>query len=124
MLLGITVLIVFQLVGEVVAYFLGGLIPGPVIGMILVALALLLSRGRDNLHSLGEKTSETSRLVLANLGLLFVPAGVGIIKHVDLIIARGPALIAVIVLSTTTTLVVTVWVFLFVKRLANRGSND
>ncbi len=124
MLLGTTVLIVFQLAGEIAAYFIGGMIPGPVIGMVLIAVVLAFSARMGFLRAATEKTCDTSKLVLANLGLLFVPAGVGIVKHVDLILARGPALVAVVILSTTITLIVTVWVFLLVKRLTEGSPHD
>ena len=45
MLVGITILLVFQLIGETAAYFLGGFVPGPVIGMAMVAVALVATGG-------------------------------------------------------------------------------
>ena len=45
MLVGITILLVFQLIGEISAYFLGGFVPGPVIGMAMVAVVLTLTGG-------------------------------------------------------------------------------
>lgn len=117
MLVGITILLVFQLVGETAAYFLGGLVPGPVIGMALVALVLTATGGVNALQPAHRHTLETSRAILANLGILFVPAGVGIIQHIDLIRDRGLALLAIVLLSTVITLAVTVWVFILVKRL-------
>lgn len=47
MLIGITLLLAFQLIGEAAAYFLHGLVPGPVIGMLLIFVALSLRRGRS-----------------------------------------------------------------------------
>ena len=124
MLVGITILLVFQLIGETAAYFLGGFIPGPVIGMAMVAVALTATGGRKLLEPAHRQTLETSRAILANLGILFVPAGVGIIQHLDLIRERGFALLAVIIISTTITLAVTVWAFILVKRLTGGYADE
>ena len=118
MLVGITILLVFQLIGEISAYFLGGVVPVPVIGMAMVAVVLTLTGGMTFLEPAHRQTVDTSRAILANLGILFVPAGVGIIQHLDLIRDRGFALLAIVLLSTVITLAVTVWVFILVKRLA------
>ncbi|MBB3396060.1 CidA/LrgA family protein [Rhizobium sp. BK060] len=115
MIVGIAALLLFQLLGETAAYLTSGVVPGPVIGMAMIAVFLSATRGRAT--SLQSSTVATSKLILANLGLLFIPAGVGIVKHLDLVAEHGVALLAVIVLSTTVTLCVTVWSFILVKRL-------
>ena len=124
MLVGITVLLVFQLIGEMTAYLLGGLVPGPVIGMAMIAVVLTLTGGRLILQSAHRQTVDTSKAILANLGILFVPAGVGIIQHLDLIRDRGLALLAIVLLSTVITLAATVWVFILVKRLCGGYADD
>ncbi|WP_430441602.1 CidA/LrgA family protein [Shinella sp.] len=124
MLVGITILLVFQLIGEVTAYYLGGFVPGPVIGMAMIAVVLTLTGGRPFLQPAHQQTLDTSKAILANLGILFVPAGVGIIQHLDLIRDRGFALLAIVLLSTVITLTVTVWVFILVKRLSGGYTND
>jgi len=124
MLAGITVLLVFQLIGEVTAYYLGCFVPGPVIGMAMVAAVLILAEGSKALAPAHRQTLETSRAILANLGILFVPAGVGIIQHLDLIRDRGLALLAIVLVSTAITLTATVWVFILVKRLTGGYAND
>ncbi|AOF94084.1 CidA/LrgA family protein [Sinorhizobium sp. RAC02] len=124
MLIGITVLLVFQLIGEVTAYFLNGYVPGPVIGMAMAAVALTLTGGVKILRPAHQQTIDTSKVVLANLGILFVPAGVGIIQHLDLIRNSGFELLAIVILSTVITLTVTVWVFILVKRLSGGYAND
>jgi holin-like protein len=123
MLAGITILLVFQLAGEVSAYFLGGIVPGPVIGMAMIAVVLTLTGGMKFLKTAHQQTLETSRSILANLGVLFIPAGVGIIQHLDLIRDRGLALLAIVFLSTILTLTVTVWVFILVKRLTGGSAH-
>ncbi len=124
MLAGLAVLLAFQLIGEVTAYFLGGVVPGPVIGMAMIAVMLTLTSGLKSLEPAHSQTLETSRAILSNLGILFVPAGVGIIQHIDLIRHRGFALLAILLLSTVVTLAVTVWVFILTKRLSGGYADE
>lgn len=122
MIVGIMLLLLFQLVGEAIAFFLHGVVPGPVIGMALIFLVLSVSRGRVFVAP-ARQAIATSHALLANFGVLFVPAGVGIVQHFDLIAAKGLALFATLVISTVATLVVTVWCYLATKRLTGRASN-
>lgn len=122
MVVGITILSVFQLVGEAFAYFLHGVVPGPVIGMALIFLTLSVTRGRF-LVLPSRQAVATSNALLANLGILFVPAGVGIVQHFELIADRGLALFATILASTVATLIVTVWCYLATKRLMGSADN-
>ncbi|RAX37901.1 CidA/LrgA family protein [Rhizobium tropici] len=122
MLVGITFLLIFQLVGEIIAYYLDGLVPGPVIGMALIFGALIAFR-RTPIGRLMQPTVPTSHTLLANFGVLFVPAGVGIIQHLDLLAERGLALFVTIAVSTVATLIVTVWCYLAIKRLIGGASH-
>ncbi|MBO9197519.1 CidA/LrgA family protein [Rhizobium sp. 16-449-1b] len=117
MVVGIGVLLAFQLLGEVLSYAVGGLVPWPVIGMALISMALILVGRTPSVSQFGQHTIATSNLFLANLGILFVPAGVGIIQHLDLVRDHGLAILATIIISTVATLVVTVGAFLGIKHL-------
>ncbi|RTL54176.1 MAG: CidA/LrgA family protein [Rhodocyclaceae bacterium] len=75
MLAALTQLLVFQLIGEIIARSLGLPIPGPVIGMGLMFLFLILRGGPDE----GSKT--TANTLLQHLSLMFVPAGTGVMLH-------------------------------------------
>jgi putative effector of murein hydrolase LrgA (UPF0299 family) len=55
--------------------------------------------------------------LLGGLGLLFVPAGVGVVQYVGLIGSYGLALGLALLVSTFVTLLATVGTFLLVKRL-------
>jgi holin-like protein len=103
MLSGWAVLLVFQLVGEVLSRILALPVPGPVVGMVLLLVALELRLPRtEGLHAV-------SAGLLSNLSLLFVPAGVGIILHAPRLAAEWPALVAALAVSTTATIAVTGW---------------
>lgn len=101
MIAALTLLLVFQLVGEVIARALALPIPGPVIGMALLFLALLVRGGP------GEDLRLTSGQLLQHLSLLFVPAGTGIVLYGDRIAAEWLPLLVSLFLSTFLTLAAT-----------------
>lgn len=108
----------FQLAGEAIALTLaqampGVAFPGPVIGMALF-LAFLFRRGGP-----GASLDATAGGILRHLSLLFVPAAVGIVRHGETIASAGVAIALALVVSTALTLLVTVGVFLLVKRRGN-----
>jgi len=106
----ISALLVFQLAGEVLARSLNLPIPGPVIGMLLLFVALLLRGGP------GEELQTTSQNLLQHLSLLFVPAGTGIMVHLHRVADEWLPLALSLLISTAATLVVTA----LVMRLCSR----
>jgi putative effector of murein hydrolase LrgA (UPF0299 family) len=124
MLRALAVLLVCQLAGEIVTRSLGLPLPGPVLGLvILVALLLLFARHRGVVPDTVDDTpiGRVSNGLLATMGVLFVPAGVGVIQQLGPLGQYGLALAAALLVSTVTTLVVTVWVFALVSRWTRRG---
>lgn len=115
MIYAITLFFLLQLAGEVIVRALGVTFPGPVLGMGLL-FAILMLRGRS-LPAL-DGVADT---LLRNLSLLFVPAAVGVVQQAGLISANWIAISAAVVLSTILTLVVTVYVFIFVARRTGEG---
>ncbi len=95
MIPAISALLACQLAGELAARALSLPIPGPVIGMVLL-LAVLLMRGKPAPEELGR----TADALLNNLGLLFVPAGVGVVLHLPLL-ARDWAPLSLAVVAGT-----------------------
>ncbi len=112
-----------QLAGEAFVRGLKLQMPGPVIGLMLLLLLLLL---RDRFAVIargplqGEGVESASHSLLANLSLLFVPAGVGVVERLDLIVDHGIAFLGVLVISVLMTLVVTVATFVVASRLLSR----
>ena len=105
MLEGIAVLIALQLAGETIAALSGLAVPGPVIGLALLAFWGLW-RG-----ALPDRVELAGDALLKHLSLLFVPAGVGLIAFGERLLAEGTRLVAVLVVSTAATLIVTALVF-------------
>ena len=121
MIRGFFILLVFQLVGEVVARGLALPAPGPVIGLAALVVALVVyrrSRPLDEEALAASDLGQAARGLLAALPLLFVPAGVGVVQYLGLLRDQGLALAAALVVSTVATLIATVGVFLLVKRFA------
>lgn len=69
----------FYFTGEFISYFIDGFIPGSVIGMILLFLALVSKVVKP------EKVKRLSTLLTGNMGLFFLPAGVGLMNSLGLL---------------------------------------
>lgn len=123
MLRAFAILLACQLAGETIARALVLPLPGPVIGLIILVI-LLFAVERSHLVDTssvdGTALGKVSNGLLAVLGVLFVPAGVGVIQNLGLLSEYGAALASTLVVSTVLTLTVTVWVFVGVSRLIER----
>lgn len=113
----ITVLLLAQLAGEAAVRALGLPVPGPVIGLVLLAV-MLTARGTS------KALSDTAHGILRNLSLLFVPAGVGIMRQVDAIAGNWLALSLGLIVSTVATLAVTALVFRWAQRRFGGAGDD
>lgn len=69
----------FYFTGEFISYFIDGFIPGSVIGMVLLFLALAFKIVKPN------KVKKLSTLLTENMGLFFLPAGVGLMNSLGII---------------------------------------
>jgi len=108
---GLTLLLVYQLVGEVSVRLLNIPVPGPVLGMLMLFLTLLL-RGRST-----DSLDSASSALLSHLSLLFVPAGVGIMVHFDRIANEWLPIGLALLFSTVITMVATALTMLAGQRL-------
>ena len=118
MLSAITLTFLFQLVGEIISRSTGIPVPGPVIGMILMLVAFFFK------DSLIETIRPTAGVLLANLSLLFVPAGVGIMRHGERFAEEGIAIVAILVISTVIAMLVTAWTFLYVQKKCHLNEEE
>ncbi len=126
MIASLSLILLCQLAGEVIMRGVGLPVPGPVIGLMFLLL-LLLARDRFAFLRRGplqeDGVESASRGLLANLSLLFVPAGVGVVQKLDLLAERGIAIILVLAVSVVVTLLVTVATFVVASRLLARGQD-
>lgn len=111
-------LLAFQLTGEVLVRALGMPVPGPVVGMLLLFLALRLRGG------VPPALQGAARALLDNLALLFVPAGVGVMVHLELLRAAWWQLLATVLVSTLLTLLATAAVMQALMRLNGRRGDE
>lgn len=98
---GLAVLCAFQWVGELITHLSHLPIPGAVIGMALLFVALLV---RGNIHP---SLHTVSRGLLENLSLLFVPVSVGAILRWRDIASEWMAILVAVTVSTIITIAVT-----------------
>lgn len=111
MIRALALLLGFQLGGTILAKALALPLPGPVIGMAGLFVAFVLS------PRLVEAVAPTARGLLGHLSLLFVPAGVGIVGHLDKLGEDGLGLGLAILGSTVLAILAGVGTFLAVARL-------
>lgn len=106
----LAVLLGCDLAGEALRRAVHLPIPGPVAGMLLLA-AILVLRGRRAPPSGAEAQAataldRTAEALIANMGLLFVPAGVGVIAQAALLQAEWLPIVAALLGSTLLGLAV------------------
>ena len=120
MIASLSLILLCQLAGEVIVRGTALPMPGPVVGLVLLLVLLLL---RDSFAGLARGplrqrgVEDAARGLLAHLSLLFVPAGVGVVQKLDLIAEHGIAVAAILAISVVVTLLVTVMTFLLASRL-------
>ncbi len=115
MLVGLLILLGFQLAGELVVVSLSLPVPGPVVGMLFLAVFLLVAK-----RGVSDSLRQVADALLSNLALLFVPAGVGVMVHLDLLARQWFVFAITLVLSTALTMGVTGWVLVRLMRYFER----
>jgi holin-like protein len=111
---GFAWLLLLQSAGELLSRGLHLPFPGPVVGMVLLLLAL-------NVPSVREPVGACADFLLSHLSLLFVPVGVGVMTHLSLVSEYGGRMFIVIVLSTWIGIAVTA---LALRALIKRQSKE
>jgi holin-like protein len=108
---GLTILLFYQLVGEISVRWLGLPVPGPVLGMIMLVITLVIyGRAPESLNT-------ASTTLLSHLSLLFIPAGVGMMVHFDRIANEWLSISVALILSTVITLVFSALIMLAASKL-------
>ncbi|WP_363323633.1 CidA/LrgA family protein [uncultured Rikenella sp.] len=87
-------LLFFYLLGLGVSILVGGVIPGSVLGMLLLFIALALGWVEPG------RVDRLSELLLDNMVLFFLPAAVGLIASVGLILNNLTAILVAAAVST------------------------
>ena len=114
MIEGLVRILLFQGAGEICAHFLLPLVPGPVIGLVLL-LVFLIWRG-----SVHEGVDLVASTFMRYLGLLFVPAAVGVVTFWPHLQRQALAIAVALVVSVIATIAAAA---LLAKWLAGRKSD-
>ena len=96
--------------GELAVWLTGVRLPSSIIGMLL--LTLFLKLGWVKL----QWVQGLSDFLIANLGFFFVPPGVALMLHFDIITAQFWPIVLSAALSTMLVIVVTGWVHQIARR--------
>ncbi|TAG49230.1 MAG: CidA/LrgA family protein [Betaproteobacteria bacterium] len=112
---GFAWILLAQSLGEIVSRALKLPLPGPVVGLILMLFALQIPLVRRHV-------SVAADVLLAHLSLLFVPIGVGVLSHLDLISQYGFRILLALAVSTWIGLAVTAVIFRSVNARRAKGA--
>lgn len=118
MVVGLAVVLLCQLIGEIFAYVTHLPVPAAVVGLVLL-FGFFLVRDRwewlpFSLRS--EEIDKTCETLVQQMALLFVPAGVGIVQRLGILQANVLGVLAIIVVTTAISITVTAFTFRFVSR--------
>ena len=98
---GIFVIFLFYALGIFLSRLTGEFLPGSVLGMILLFLALLSGVVKN------DRVKPVASLITRNMALFFVPVGVGVIESGSSLVNSLPAVIVAAVVSTILVMIVT-----------------
>lgn len=101
MIRGLAILLIFQSLGEGLTRFIHGLIPGPVMGMILLLAFLVLRK------KIAPSIAVAADGLLAHLAIFFIPAAVGVMLYITTLKSAGAAWLLAILFSTAGAIAVT-----------------
>ena len=113
---GLGWLLVLQSMGELLSHGLSLPLPGPVVGMMLLLVALRWAVVR-------EPVSACADYLLSHLSLLFVPVGVGVMTHLSIVSEYGGRMLLVLVVSTLIGLAVTALLLNYLWRRDDDSNN-
>lgn len=109
-----TVLLLFQLTGELMVISWRLPLPGPVLGMLMMLAALMFR------HKFAHQMRHATEQLLSHLSLLFIPAGVGVMVHVARLEKEWLAIAVAVLISTLLGLLVTAWTMQWMMKLLDR----
>jgi len=110
----ILVIVLCLIAGKFIAYLIGGL-PSSLYGLISLTVLLHFK------FISASKIQSTVEWFIKNISVCFVPAGVGIIEHFDLIEQYGITIVAIIFLST---LALISFIGLLFEKMVTKNSID
>ena len=114
MISGLVQILLFQSIGELVSKFLLPTLPGPVIGLVLLVGWLAMRKGiNPELAMVADGFSQY-------LGLLFVPAAVGVVLFLPQLKANALAILTALIASVLLTIGSSALVARFLSQLLSQ----
>jgi putative effector of murein hydrolase LrgA (UPF0299 family) len=114
MISGLVQILLFQSIGELVSKFLLPTLPGPVIGLVLLVGWLAMRKGiNPELAMVADGFSQY-------LGLLFVPAAVGVVLFLPQLKANALAILTALIASVILTIGSSALVARFLSQLLSQ----
>ena len=107
MIRGLIILLSFQGAGEIISRLFSLPIPGPVIGLVLLLVFLIRRRRVD------APIDTVASALVKNLGVLFVPAAVGVVMFLPQLKANFWAIGIALAVSVTATIAVSAAILRF-----------
>ena len=122
MLRSIFIIFFFQLLGETLKKIFEIRIPGPVIGLVLLLIALIfLKRFKTTyINNLKKDVISTSSYILTYLSLLFVPIGVGVVMHFSYLENNLSKVLFIVFVSTILTISITAFLMEKINKRINK----
>ncbi|GAB2189842.1 CidA/LrgA family protein [Sessilibacter sp. MAH2] len=106
---GFLFLFIFQALGELLVRWFNLIIPGSVIGLLLLFIYLLFMPTPEPLQKVADG-------LVRSLSLFFLPAGVGLFFLPENILSQWPALLAAMVLGTAVALFICALILRWISR--------
>jgi len=100
MVKGIFIILLFYFIGECISYLIKGFIPGSIIGMMLLFLALYLKIVQAT------HVDSTANAITKNMAIFFIPSGAGLMTSFGVLSKFWASII--ITCSVSTVLVIAV----------------
>lgn len=109
MLRSFFIILLYQLVGETIQKFFNIIIPGPVIGLVLLLITFIfIKKFKDKkVLQIKKDVIKTGNIIVSHLSLLFIPIGVGVVMHISYLGENLFQVFAVIVIGTLLTVAFT-----------------
>jgi len=117
MIPGLVLLVGCQLLGEALVVLTGLPVPGSVVGMAIVLVAMILRAGRL------PQVRQAGNAMLMLVPLLLVPISVGVMEQWDVLKAAWLPLVVALVVSVVLGMAATVWTIRLMRRWDDRSES-
>ena len=114
MILQCCLLFAFLALGELIVYLTKIPIPSSIIGMILLTVALKLGIIKE------QWISKIADFLVKNIAFFFVPAGVGLLKCLNVLQAEWKAIVIAMILSTILVIAATGWAHQLTRKISKK----